>query len=817
MPRLYLWGCAPFAAVAMLCPVFVESAFAQSASQTEPSVTLPKINVEHRARPARRAQRPAQSRPPAPAQQRLARPAAPAATSGSNLAGPSPDKQRFQLPQTSEGITAKRIEQTTNMVDSEDAVKYLPSLSLRKRNAGDNQTVLASRVWGLNSSARTLVYADDILLSALIGNNNTNGTPRWSMISPEEIARVDFRYGPFAAMYPGNSMGGVLKFTTRMPNKFEATLKQSESFQSFSQYNTSGTFRTDQTNASVGNRWGDLSALVTFNHQNSYSQPLGFATTTSNTLAGVAGGLIRQPSRAGDVANVMGATGLLHTEMTNVKGKFALDITPWLTATYTLGFWNNDQSSDVDSYLRTASGAATFGPQSSSNPFASGRFTLNQQNLANALAFKSDTKSNWDWDLVFTRYDYLSDIQRNPFNVTGTGLGFTDTGRITRMDGSNWTTVDARAIWRPTGPGGAHEVSFGYHFDNYTLNNPVYRTNSWTAGPDSTGQLYSTSRGETETQALWLQDAWRFAPMWKLTLGGRAENWSAFDGFNLQTTTNNSGNITSATGIVQPGLSATRFSPKGALSFEPNKQWEYTASVGIANRFPTVTELYQINNTIPGLVINPNPNLKPEQSLVTELAATRKFTDGKIRLSLFQETTRDMIISQQTTLPNSTTLASFNLNVDEVQNRGVELAVQKDNVFVPRLEMFGSVTYVDSMILSNPSFVSTTGTTSTGKMVPNVPKWRATFGGTYRPTDAWSFTVVGRYQSKIYSTLDNTDNVAHVYQAFDPYLVFDMRVQYQVNERGSLAFGIDNIFNEKYFLFHPFPQRTYVVQGKLTF
>ncbi len=778
-------------------------------------MTLPQINVTHRAKPARRVQRAAQKRPAAPAQTQPAPQAA--AVPASNLPGSSPDQQRYQLPQTGEGITARRLEQTVNIVDSEDAVKYLPSLSLRKRNAGDNQTVLASRVWGLNSSARTLVYADDILLSALIGNNNTNGTPRWSMISPEEIARVDFLYGPFAAMYPGNSMGGVLKFTTRMPDKFESTLKQSESFQGFSLYNTNSTYRTDQTNASVGNRWGNLSALVTFNYQNSNSQPLGFATTASNTLAGVASGLIQQPSRTGGVANVMGATGLLHTEMTNLKGKFALDITPWLTATYTIGFWNNDQSSDVDSYLRTASGAATFGPQSASNPFASGRFTLNQQNLANALAFKTDTKGSWDWDLVVTRYDYLSDIQRNPFNVNGTELGFTDTGRITRMDGSNWTTVDAKGIWRPTGPGGAHEVSFGYHFDNYTLNNPVYRTNSWTAGPDSTNQLYSSSRGETETQALWVQDAWRFAPMWKLTTGGRLESWRAFDGFNLQTGTDNAGNITSATGIVQPGQSATRFSPKGALSFEPNKQWEYTASVGIANRFPTVTELYQINNTIPGFVQNPNPNLRPEQSLVTELAAIRKFNDGKVRLSLFQENTKDMIISQQAALPNSTTLASFNVNVDKVRNRGVELAVQKDNVFVPRLEVFGSVTYVDSVILSNPTFISSAGVASTGQMVPNVPKWRTTFGATYRPTDAWAFTVVGRYQSKIYSTLDNTDNVAHVYQAFDPYLVFDMRLQYQVNERGSLAFGIDNIFNEKYFLFHPFPQRTYVVQGRLKF
>ena len=51
---------------------------------------------------------------------------------------------------------------------------------------------------------------------------------------------------------------------------------------------------------------------------------------------------------------------------------------------------------------------------------------------------------------------------------------------------------------------------------------------------------------------------------------------------------------------------------------------------------------------------------------------------------------------------------------------------------VRRLELFGSTTYVDSRILSDPTFVSTIGTTA--KRVPNVPIWRATFGGTYRPT-----------------------------------------------------------------------------------
>ena len=54
--------------------------------------------------------------------------------------------------------------------------------------------------------------------------------------------------------------------------------------------------------------------------------------------------------------------------------------------------------------------------------------------------------------------------------------------------------------------------------------------------------------------------------------------------------------------------------------------------------------------------------------------------------------------------------------------------------------MFGSVTYVDSRILCDPTFVGTPipgggATTAVGKHVPNVPEWRTTLGATYRPTD----------------------------------------------------------------------------------
>ena len=59
--------------------------------------------------------------------------------------------------------------------------------------------MLATRSWGLNSSARSLIYYDDLLISALIGNNNSGASPKWNLISPEAIGRVDFLGGPFAA------------------------------------------------------------------------------------------------------------------------------------------------------------------------------------------------------------------------------------------------------------------------------------------------------------------------------------------------------------------------------------------------------------------------------------------------------------------------------------------------------------------------------------------------------------------------------------------------------------------------------------------
>ncbi len=597
-----------------------------------------------------------------------------------NPTGISPGIGKFALPQTIESIDQQQIEATTNIVDAEDALKYLPSLLVRKRNYGDTQPTLATRTWGINSSARNLVYVDDVPISALISNNNTTGAPRWGLVAPEQISGVDMLYGPFAAEYPGNSMGGVVLFTTRMPDSLEVTGKQTGAVQNFNYYNTRGTYGTSNSAATIGDRSGRLSWFLSVNREENNSQPLGFVTNGS-VPAGTTGTILAL-NKTGGVADVVGAGGLLHTVMDNASGRFALDLTDWLRATWSVGFWDNDTRSRVQTYLTGATGLPTFGGV---NGFASNNFTLTEDHLANALSLKTDTKGNWDWEAIATRYDYLTDLQRSPAGVAA-GTTFTAKGFVTRLDGTGWDTQDVKGIWRPSGTEGDHELSFGGHRDRYTLNNPTYNSDNWTTSPDNgNGTLSTEGKGNTETNALWVQDAWKFARSWKLTLGGRLEWWQAYDGFNL------------AGGIAahQPTERSTNFSPKATLGWQIDPAWSTKLSFGEAYRYPTVAELYQIVATGPTFAV-PNPNLTPENVYSGEFAVERNTGDSRLRLSFFQENTDNALISQTNQI-NNNFVTTFQ-NVDAIRNRGIEFVAEQRNVFIPGLEFSNSLTFVDSRI-----------------------------------------------------------------------------------------------------------------------
>jgi iron complex outermembrane receptor protein len=708
--------------------------------------------------------------------------------------------QRLTLPKTV-SITAARVEQTVNLVDPEDAVKYLPSVFVRKRNNGDTQATLATRVWGVSSSARSLILADGVPLSAFIANNNTIGGPRWGLVSPIEVARIDMMYGPFSAAYGGNSMGAVMLITTRMPQHLEGAVSQTQAFQRFDLYGTRSTYPTSQTSVDIGDRFGKLSFWASGNYQNSHSQPLAYVTAGSFP-SGTTGGYA-DTNKLGAPANVLGANGLLRTEMLNAKLKAAYDITPRLRAVYTLGLWNNDASSAVDTYI-ARSGQPTYAGQAA---FASGFYDLEQRHSAQSLSLRTESTRDWDVEAIATQYRFNKDRQRTPTTTSPTDTTFGTAGRIAQLDGTGWSTLDVKGAWHRGGPLATHTIAAGLHYDRYRLANPTYNTSDWRSGEPTT--IATEGDGKTRTQAVWAQESWRATPTFTLTLGARYEDWRGYDGFNQSGTTT----------VAQPTVTGSRFSPKAVLAWTPTFEWTITGSVGKAYRFATAAELYQLVSTGTTFT-SPEPNLAPDNDLAAELKVERAFDKARVQLALFQDDVHDAIISQFLPLvPGSTTLYSYVSNVDQVRARGAELVFGTSDLFVHGLDFSASGTYVDARTLALSGRASATAPagSAVGKFLPNIPQRRATFAGTYRPDGQWSLTLAGRYSSKLYTTLDNADVRFNTYQGFAEWFVMDARAMYRHDRHWSASVGVDNLLNRKYFLFHPFPQRTLVLGAKYSF
>ena len=713
-------------------------------------------------------------------------------------------------PASKASIDAATIATTINARNVEDTLKYLPSLVVRKRHIGDSQAPLATRTSGLGASARSLIYADGAILSALVGNNNTSASPRWNLVSTEEIARVDVLYGPFSAAYPGNSIGAVVNITTRLPDRFEGTLVAGTTVQQFDLYGTHRTLPAYQLGGTLGDRFGPLALFASADHVDSRSQPIGFASATatrSATSTPTTGGY-DDVNRTGGAIRVVGATAFEHQVQDRFKLKAALDLSAALRLTYVGSLFRNTTDSTVESYLTNPANGLPFYAGTTSNAgqvytiapsaFAGSIYRTEQRQWSHNLSL-TGSGSRFDWQVIGTLYDVAKDQQR----VANTALPAAQSGGagfITDLAGTGWKTLDAKGAWR-SDAAATHTIGFGAHADWYELDSNRYNTSDWVRG--SQGTLNLQGSGKTRTYAVWAQDAWRVLPPLTLTLGGRYEWWRAYGGVNFSQSP--------AIGPVrQPALSSDKFSPKAALAYAIDAHLTARLSFGQAWRFPTVGELYQIVTTPVASV--PNPNLRPERARSLELALERQDSRGTLRLALFNEVIKDALISQ--TGPLAVTpvqVGTYVQNVDETRARGAELSVTRTNV-VRRVDISGSVTYADAITSKNPVLPA-----AVGRLLPSVPRWKATAVATWRPVDGVALTAAARYASRNYGALDNSDVVGNTYQGFYKYFVVDLRAQVRAAEHIEFGIGVDNVNNDRYFLFHPFPQRSFAADVKVTF
>lgn len=713
------------------------------------------------------------------------------------------------LPNTSVSKTQEELRQQQNIFNPEDALRNMPSMTIRKRYAGDRNALVGGRSFSTTQAPRALVYMDGYLLSNFLGRFDA---PRWNMLAPEEISRIDVMYGPFSALYPGNAIGTTIAITTSRPTTFSGAIRVAGQDQSFEQYGASDHYRNYQASALLQDRLASgLWYKLVVNHQDATSQPQSYYTVTANaagafpaaTGSGAAvpvSGIVYDTSAFGTARAIFGTnTGAVdHTIQDTAKLVLGYDISPSLSTEALLAWWGNDSTTRNQSFLRDAAGNAVWSGKvtDGKNTFSipASAFAPNTRDERHALlglSAKTRGLNGWNGSIAATAYRILDDVQRNA-SVADPLAANGGAGTAVIRDGSGFNAFDA-SISR----NGTHALTFGLHADTYKLKQFTRANADWRYGSGAETQFVG---GETRIVALFGQDAWHFSPQWHAVLGLRAESWQATDG-----TQRASG----AAPVNYPRRSEQAWSPKLSLAWDADASTTLRASAGRGTRFATVAELFQGTAAGTSITIN-DPNLKPERSTALELSAEQRYALGNLRASLFQDDVRDTIWSQlnTTVFPNVTNVQ----NVGRVRTRGLELVGQVDQLGVQGLSAEANIAFSKSTILENDNYPI-----SVGKNWARVPRVRSATTLVYAPADSWNVAATYRYSGVQFNEISNADYNSDVYGAISRVSQLDVRLRIKPAKGTELAVGIDNLNNNHAYQMHPYPGRTLFAEARYAF
>jgi len=723
--------------------------------------------------------------------------------------------------------TAEKLREQ-NVFNPEDALRYAPSTVIRKRYIGDRNALLGGRSFGTLQPSRGLVFLDGYLLSNFLGRFDA---PRWNMVTPEALERVDILYGPFSAIHAGNSIGTTVVMTERTPVALEWGASVTGYGQRFGQYGLTDDYRGGQLSAYVGGRFKSGWAALSFNHQDSTSQPMQYFNVTANDVGvfpaasgpatPVSGIRYDLDPRGARRAVFGGSSGAIdHTVQDSLKLRLGYELTRDLEASALLAGWINDTSNGNRTFLHDASGnpvwrgRVTDGTNAFDIPAtAFAPSTRDEKHRQLGFTLRSRRDQGWNGSVAVSEYRILSDPARQaslpePEAVIG------GPGTVTRRDGTGWNTFEVQSTYTPRPDdfvGGRHALTFGAHRNAYTLTNVVDTSTDWRSNETTLAQRY---HGETEVWALYAQDAWQLRDDLKLTLGWRAERFRTFDGEQLArvgscmpgagASCDPSGDGSFDKVVAYPGRTSSGHSPKASLAWTVNERLLLRASFGRGVRFPNVEELYNGTVTATSVTLS-DPSLKAERSNAYELSAETTWSRQTLRTSLFHDDVHDAILRQSnnTVTPSVTNVS----NQDLVRTTGLEVAWSARDVGVDGLSVEANGALTRSRVVRNAKDPATEG-----KYWLRVPKVRANVIVAYRPTSKWMGSVGWRFSTSAFNDVYNLDINPNVYGGISKVNQIDVRLTHEPAPILELAVGMDNVTDHHSYQSHPLPGRTLFVQ-----
>ncbi|CAN5386368.1 TonB-dependent receptor [soil metagenome] len=711
-----------------------------------------------------------------------------------------------------------------NAFNVDDLMKYAPNFFVRSRYVGDNNGVPGFRGTHSTQSARALVMVDGFVISNFLGNS-FGFPPAWGVVSPGEVRQFDIVYGPYSARYAGNSMGGIINITTRAPERTEAFANVQRFVQPYDQYGTHDDFwgYSGEAGFSLKQKDGPFSARFSARRLRNDSQPQQFyqfgysAANYANPSAGVpvtgavidaglipvAGTAVRAP--------VVGDYSSVDTRQDQVRGQVRFDQGDVHAEALFTYWWNEEKTLDPKSYLRDAAGNPYYGSTATGNlvSFDGHSYALNANSAFNwGIARKDEWLAGLkleapiaDFETRTTvstlRFDRQDALQSNGY-ANGKANG---AGQLTRQGPTGWYTGEFSA----TRTFGAHSIALGLSANRYDTDRSVYGTINWRV---ATGQTFrNRTFGRTRLLGAYVEDEIAVADGLTVTAGLRGESWRAFGG----------GLTAAATSGAQAGQPVTQLyasrkdsalSPKLAIRSLLAPGWTAELSLATATRFPTVGELFQgsLNGDGSFNLNSFDPNLKAEKSHDANLLLRHAIGPVTLTGSLFYQRVREAIFSYVGFNQNNVSTSSYK-NIDVTRQYGAELIAESHDWPVTGLDVEANAAWIDAITVRNAA-----DPLSEGVQFPRIPRWRLNGSIRYAVTPHLQSTLGFRYASRPNTDLDGFQR-GDTYGYTSELFALDAKVNRRFDDGLTLSVGVNNITNDKAWVFHPYPQRTFLVEA----
>lgn len=599
-------------------------------------------------------------------------------------------------------------------------------------------------------------------------NTSFDGSVAWDSFPISDVERIEIVRGAGSSLYGGHAVAGVINIITKKPNPATGEVKTDLTL-------STGSNNTWQRGIRIGGSANDKLSFSTGYEKRSTDGYSGYYVSPGKVnTSGTAIANVTLPKLSSGTY-LLGGRG----EKSKLSENYFLDLNYLLDTTKTLSY-----SYMHNNYQYAYHNPFTYAYDSSGNPLFYGTIRT-QDNTYVTLSPSSylGYVGEKEQDLHRLKYEDtknkitvglgLSDVTKEGYSSassTANSINWTGSGTLAVYPSKNYN-LDAQKTWDFN----RHTIVSGFSWIKEKMTYSSYALSHWRDW-STIEALTTQSEGSTNSWAAFTQDEYAASDRWTIYTGLRLDQYNKEGGYC----------IVSGSKQDYPSAEFTELSPKLAFEYAQNDRTKYFASYGHSFNPPTIYKLYRRAGT--GMSsIQANPDLKPETSNTFEIGMKQQM-DQKTSLgvTLFHVKTEDKIVSAT----KNSVKAYYNL--DSGMAKGIEFELKSK--MTPTWSSYLNYTFESG---ENTASDQTTRNW-------DIPKHLLHAGVEYSKNKVNWLTDAQYVSSRQSPDLDTGE-----YGSEDAFFVVNTSLNYKVNDQATLQFGIQNLFNRKFYATEATSGRTY--------